>query len=1028
MIADLSVSKQQTNVVPNGEDFDVTFVVTVENTGSTRMDNLTLFDDIAGQFGDAFQSVSNPILDPTGIVGGIAPILNPAWPANPAADLLWPAVINEFLLPGDSFTITYTVTIDPDVSGTSGYLNNQATVAGEDITTIPTSPLAATDDSDSGADPASNNIDEPGDTGGNNDPTPVFIADLGVAKQQTGTPSQLADGTWNIDFELFVENTGTVDLASPTLFDDVQSQLSTAWQGSSNLAIDTSGVSLGGIAPGLNPLWLADPTQNLFDGTGILRPGEHVRVTFTLNIDPDNFVSGLSQPLFNQAIGGGTATDSNGNTITDASQNPIVATDRSDSGADANTDNSGAPGDSGATDDPTPLILPEIGAAKQIIATAAATTPGNTNVTYEIVLRNIGTVDLVNLTLTEDIQSTIGGAFVGIVGSPVIASSTASTNPSFNAAWDGNLDGVGNANLFDGTSGLLAPGEQIVVRFTAEIDVDQLTTTSHNQVVVSGQYDPTPGTPGDETIVSDLSDTDSDTSNNNIGVTGDSAGEDDATLIPALGVAKEHGDPIAVGENFLLPVTLILENLGSTDLANLSLIDNLQSQLGAAFVGVSNLTIDDSFVVGGTSPNINPSWTGNGANILNGGLLAPGDSVIVTFDVLINPDTGGTSRSLSNAAVASATDPSQPGIVVSDVSDRGNDPSGGEDATPINIPDAGVAKQVTNLRQVGAQFELTIEIVLENTGTVNLTNLLLADDLAAQFGSHFDSIIGAPAITASTASVNPNLNAGYLGDTTQNLFDSTSGLLEPGQAIVVELRVLVDAAGDGSTTLVNQATGGGVPLDSNGNPITDASGAPIGLVTDDSDSGSDPNGNNPDEPGDTGGFDDPTETQLRFFTFDALNNFAKGFGPDEPTAAPANRLLSKSIPSLAPEPVFSGTARPGTQIIGRVFDGNGHLVGESISIADVGGNWMMQMHNARNVENARVEFTEIVGSIQTFAPNGDIYGYLGVDQQSNHYASLEPWTGFDQAYDFNAVLSGTARQKLARMHQQNNATIGLASS
>ena len=158
------------------------------------------------------------------------------------------------------------------------------------------------------------------------------------------------------------------------------------------------------------------------------------------------------------------------------------------------------------------------------------------------------------------------------------------------------------------------------------------------------------------------------------------------------------------------------------------------------------------------------SWTGNGANILSGGLLAPGDSVIVTFDVLINPDTGGTSRSLSNAAVASATDPSQPGIVVSDVSDNGTDPSGGEDATPINIPDAGVAKQVTNLRQVGAQFELTIEIVLENTGTVNLTNLLLADDLAAQFGSHFDSIIGAPAITASTASVNPNLNAGYLGD------------------------------------------------------------------------------------------------------------------------------------------------------------------------------------------------------------------------------------------------------------------------
>ena len=126
--------------------------------------------------------------------------------------------------------------------------------------------------------------------------------------------------------------------------------------------------------------------------------------------------------------------------------------------------------------------------------------------------------------------------------------------------------------MFDGTSGLLKPGEQIVIQFVAEVDVDQLTTTSHNQVNVSGQFDPTPSTPGDEGIVSDLSDAGSDPAGNNIGVSGDSSGEDDVTLIPALGVAKDHGDVVAIGQNFLLPVTLYLENLGSADLSRLEAV------------------------------------------------------------------------------------------------------------------------------------------------------------------------------------------------------------------------------------------------------------------------------------------------------------------------------------------------------------------------------------------------------------------------------------------------------------------------
>ena len=202
-------------------------------------------------------------------------------------------------------------------------------------------------------------------------------------------------------------------------------------------------------------------------------------------------------------------------------------------------------------------------------------------------------------------------------------------------------------------------------------------------------------------------------------------------------------------------------------------------------------------------------------------------------------------------------------------------------------------------------------------------------------------------------------------------------------------------------------------------------GTPLGRVTDLSDSGIDPSTSNVGSPGDTGGYDDPTPTPITFFTFDGFNDFRQPFGESsQEQHGPSNRILSLEIGSLAPDPIFSGAARPGTKIIGRVFDSDGFEIGREVAFADVGGNWMMQVHRLRNQDYVRVVFEEVAGSIDGFAPMGDGYGYLGSDQHRNQYTALEPWAGYQHEYDFTAIYRGSTRQALSHLHLENNRSIG----
>ena len=214
------------------------------------------------------------------------------------------------------------------------------------------------DDSDSGTNPNNNNPTAPGDNGTSDDPTPLLIADLSIAKSIVGEPVLTGLGNFVVTYQLVIENTGTVDLASVSLLEDLSTQFGSAFVNAGNLSI-TSGTSNANSNVAVNAAaWDGFSIIEMMDASNanILVVGDSFTIQFDVEIDP----AVVTDPLENQVTGSGGAVDVNGDPILDSSGSPINANDLSDSGADPGTTNPGDPGDQGTVDDPTPFDPPEV--------------------------------------------------------------------------------------------------------------------------------------------------------------------------------------------------------------------------------------------------------------------------------------------------------------------------------------------------------------------------------------------------------------------------------------------------------------------------------------------------------------------------------------------------------------------------------------------------------------------------------------------------------------------------------------------
>ncbi len=914
---------------------DVTYDFTFTNTGNEALNSLSLLEDLGAQYGGAFVG----LVAPAAVTASTAsdPIeLNAAYDGTTAnSQLIDNSVGNTNLLDiGESVTVRLFIEVNPDDPAANllgGGLFNQATVAGTGTQTS----TVVNDDSDDATDPTNN---DPNSDNNPDDPNEIRISTIELTKDITSAVAASSGifGNHDVTYQFVVTNTGTTDLNNLVLTDDWASQFGGAFIQIIPGSLSVTDVNAT-VVPGANPAYTGGTAQNMLDGTGLLQSGESFIVELTVEIDPN--AAGAIQvfgAIQNQAQITGEDPVNPGVTAQDDSDDTSNATD-----SDPNGDNN--------PDDPTRFVISDIGAAKRIVSTVPSSTlPGVFVATYEFVIRNVGGTDLTNITMADDMQSSLGPAFLGINSAPVIVGSTATTDPNLNPLFDGNTGGVGNSQVFDGTSGLLQPGEEIIVQIDVFIEADQLMPGSNNQATVGG-FDGTGA-------VSDLSDTGGDPEGNNIGVAGDSGGEDDPTLPPGIGLAKNHGTPIQIGNDWMVPVTFVVENLGLTDLVNLNLIEDIASQFGPAFLSATLPVIDATGVVGGTAPGVNATWTGDTTqNMLDGtGLLTPGDTFTITFDVTINPDASGTSSVLDNQGEITATDPSNPAVVVRDYSDSGLQPNGNnpgepgdttgtEDPTPLQIPDIGLSKFLSDTAINGANFDVTYHLVIENTGTVDLINISLFDDLESQFLPHELLDAENPAIVSSSATANPMINTGWSGDVTANMFDGVSGIIKPGESIVVEVTVTVkpdfNELVNGKLILVNQAQVSGQGLDENGNPLLDDAGNPMPLAEDDSDSGADANGSNPGQPGDSGSLDDPTPVELPVFAFDSFRNESEveqyhGFRDD----------IDHVHPPFPIDTMYTGITEPGTTLKLKIFDKKGFEIGERIVVADTAGNWLATFH------------------------------------------------------------------------------------
>jgi len=209
------LAKEAGDAVPNGDNFDVEFTLVWENTGTVALDNVQLLDDIAAQFGSQFIGATLDSITAGAANAGSTPALNTAWETDTTKSLVTSTGPLEV---GDTFEIVFTVTIDPDATGaSSGGLVNQATSSGEALDENPTA----------------ENGEDNGDGTFGNDPTPIVIADISVAKEVLGIVA--VGDNFEVTYQLVVENTGNVTLADVSLVDDLATQFGAAFVSAGSL-------------------------------------------------------------------------------------------------------------------------------------------------------------------------------------------------------------------------------------------------------------------------------------------------------------------------------------------------------------------------------------------------------------------------------------------------------------------------------------------------------------------------------------------------------------------------------------------------------------------------------------------------------------------------------------------------------------------------------------------------------------------------------------------------------------------------
>jgi len=797
----ISIIKSATSIgtlQPDGT-FDVSYELVITNTGNQRLTPLTLVDDLSdsAQLGSAFNGVTvAPVVTLGFNASGnaVVPTTNGAAFTGDASGSALILGTDGLLDPNDEYRVTFAVNIDPNAPGAPATLQNTATAGG-----TPPSGTPVTDDSDTGTDPDGNGTGTgPGDNpDGPGTPTivvpPVANPQIGVIKSAVSVGDIQADGTFAVDYELLVENTGNVSLTSLTLSDDLSAanQLGSSFSGILTAPVvsvvtNASGNAIAPTSAGTAFTGSGTGAGLLIGTDGRIDPTDQYLVTFTAAINPT--AAGAPAAFENTATAtgedpSGAVVSDDSNTGTDIDGNPT---------GENPVDNPGGPGN------PTPVTPPvvngEIGLTKGVTAISGLLPDGSFNVTYLLLAQNTGTSTLTQLTLTDNLEdpANLGTAFVAVTTPPVVAQVTNATGNSVAAISTGvGFTGrAGGLDLLTGTTSVLEPNDQFSVEFTVNIDPNAAGAPAvfNNSATVSGTVF------GTTTVVSDDSNTTTDIDGNPTGElpTTNPGGPGSPTPVapPAedaqIGLAKSAvvGGLLADG-TFDVTFTLLAENLGNVQLSSLTLVDDLSaaSNLGAAFVGLRTAPVISLINISGGSvvPTLDTSFDGTSAapDILIGtdGLLLPGDQFEVVFTATIDPDAPGAPTELVNQASVGGTSPG--GETPEDLSDDGSQTDGpnaggsDNDPTPITVPVLTplIVTKTTSTPAVQTGGFASYEVTVTNPSALAVTGVTLEDDLPGGFAYVEDSAqliragVSAPAVVTGIDPITTQIGGLSAGET-----------------------------------------------------------------------------------------------------------------------------------------------------------------------------------------------------------------------------------------------------------------------
>ncbi len=749
------------SVLTNG---NVQFDYYIENFGNTALSDISIIDDLESVFG-----------------AGNFNVQSISWTADPLTILLNPnfdGYENDELIESGGLAVGATGQLSVIVENIilsdqgmgSGNYSNQAVISARSSQGVSYSDL-----SDDGTDPDPNGNGNPNESDENDATTFSIseIASIGIAKEFSISGEAAAGPIVRLIFH--VENFGNVPISNITITDNLNSVY-----GVGTFVHITDPSFITG-APGFNfnLSFNGGTNTSMLNAGSTLHPGESVSFYIehlVTNITDQGFGTGIYQ-----------------NQVTLSGEDPdgAMVSDLSTEGSDPDPNGNNDPSDA---EEGEPTVIDITGSSK--LGIAKDTSVSGNQVTFDLYLENLGSLQINDLGILENLDVVFGAGNYTIVSPPTFVDDPGSI--LLNNAFDGST----NQDLLDISNSSLAAGETAQIQFIVE--VDNIT----NQGFGIGSYSSQSFISGESTvglIINDASDFGTDPDPNGNGNPNE-AGENDATIfslsVDPIGVAKT-----ASVSGPSVTFDLYIENLGTSTASNISLIDNLDDTFGA---GNYTITSAPTLINDPGTLVLNSNYDGSSDTELlsMGSTLNVGSTGQIRLIVNVDQesDQGSGFGIYQNQAIVSGESPS--GLRFSDFSDDGTDPdpngnndpsdAGEEDATSVVIS-TNPAIGVVNYAIVSGT-EVTLFWEVENIGEATLNNVLLELPLNPIFGSGNYSISQQPTLVSgpNTLLFSPQFFGFSVFD-----FLVVGGYIRPGETVVFSVKVNV-------TNVTDQGNGLGV--------------------------------------------------------------------------------------------------------------------------------------------------------------------------------------------------------------------------